>query len=340
MRGHLKTASAAGAGLTVGSLLAGSLGSALGMYAGYKILTRGGKRISINGRVIGGQEKKAFPASAYDAGPAPTWAHDIAAPSGASLQPPRRVPRLDVAVQKTAAGAPTRGNFMMASDIPPYRPPRLDQAIQKDAELETSVKEKDSDALPDGVVYLGGGGFRPVNINAKHAYAMPTEKLAEFVEGLLKESGRLDPKFLVKRPPSLAGTAEAPGQALSSFRKLVSGLRNSESDVLVPSKVYTGSKHKERWGGVPIDKWDSHHGNWAPEPTVKTAIPGLTPQSRLEQSSHIGAPRATPPPGPSIAQIAKPAGPGFGSGIAGAGKSGISGGSVGGIGAMKPPPQL
>lgn len=222
-------------------------------------------------------QKNAFATSAYDAGPAPTWAHDRAAPSGASYLPARKVPRLDVAVDKTAAGAPTRGGFMMASDIPSYRPPRLDQAIQKEGDFEGKrmklegdavievdkkgkslgkgnlLKEKDGDALPEGIALQPWDSFK------RSKYAMPTEKLASFVEGLLKE-----------------------------------------------------------------------------------AIPGLTPQSRLEQSSSIGAPRANPPPvpGPSIADQAKPKGPGFGTGIAGANKGSIGGQSVGGIGRMASPPQV
>lgn len=195
--------------------------------------------------------------------------------------------------QKAAAGAPTRGNFMMASDVPAFKAPRLDQAVQKDSAFETEpytsifkgakhvklegdavieadkhgkslgkgnlLKEKDSDALPEGMALQPWDSFRRVNINAKHAFDMSTEKMAEFVEGLLKE-----------------------------------------------------------------------------------AIPGLTPQSRLEQSSSIGAPRANPPPapGPSIADQAKPKGPGFGTGIAGANKGSIGGTSVGGIGRMASPPQV
>jgi hypothetical protein len=170
--------------------------------------------------------------------------------------------------RKAAASAPTRGNFMMASDLPSYRPPRLDQAIQKDGAYEsepyTSVfkgadlegekktKVKAGDMLPDYVTY-NPGDFK------RSKYAMPIEELAYLVDGLLKE-----------------------------------------------------------------------------------AIPGLTPQSRLEQSSAIGAPRANPPPlpGPSIADQAKPKGPGFGTGIAGANKSTIGGQSIGGIGRMAPPAQV
>ena len=67
---------------------------------------------------------------------------------------------------------------------------------------------------------------------------------------------------------------------------------------------------------------------------TKEGIAGLTPMSQLNQSSRVGAPKATAPPGPSIAQIAKPSGAkfnfpgskmGFGSGISGAFKGGIGG---------------
>ncbi len=219
-----------------------------------------------------------------------SYAGNAAMGVGSALMTQRAVQQArfdqEAAKNKTAAGAPTRGNFMMASDIPPFKAPRLDKAIQKDgayeAEPYTSIfkgaklvklegdaiievdkrgkslgkgnllKEKGGDALPEGIAMQPWDSFR----RSKYA-SMSTEKLAEFVAELRKE-----------------------------------------------------------------------------------AIPGLTPQSRLEHSTRIGAPRATPPPGPSIAAIAKPAGPGWGSGIAGAGKGSVSGGSVGGIGPMKSPPQL
>jgi hypothetical protein len=71
---------------------------------------------------------------------------------------------------------------------------------------------------------------------------------------------------------------------------------------------------------------------------VKEGIAGLTPQTQLEQTARIGAPRAAAPAGPSIADQSKPrsgTGGGFGSGIAGAFKGGIGG--TGAIGDMKMP---
>lgn len=52
-----------------------------------------------------------------------------------------------------------------------------------------------------------------------------------------------------------------------------------------------------------------------PPPKAKLAAP-ITPQAKLQQSKSVGAPRTTAPPGPSIAQIAKPKG--FGKPIPGA----------------------
>lgn len=137
---------------------------------------------------------------------------------------------------KHAAGAPTRGNFMMASDIPAFQAPRLDRAIQKNSGETTmpvgKPKEKTEDFLPNGVTY-NEGDFK------RSKYAMSTQELEGFVTGLLKQA--------------------------------------------------------------------------------------MTPAGQLAQTQSIGAPKASPPPGPSIADIAKPKGARFGTGIAGAFKTTIGG---------------
>lgn len=276
-------------------------------------------------------QKTAF-ATTYSAGPSPDWAHATAPSSGASLLPPARVPRLDRAVQKTAAGAPTRGNFMMASDLPGFRPPRLDRAIQKDGELETEPrvdifkgaklekkeepkKVKAGDMLPDYVTYSP-------NDFKRSKYAMPTEKMAEFVEGLLKEASSDEPGPNGEPPMSHEEFMKAfrsPGEVAALKRKERLGLGVLGSTAALGTAALA-ARHFMK----------------------KTAIPGLTPQSRLEQSSGIGAPRAAAPaaPGPSIADQAKPKGPGFGTGIAGANKGTIGGTNIGGIGNMASVPQL
>jgi hypothetical protein len=123
---------------------------------------------------------------------------------------PRTVEEISRLREKRAAGAPTRGNFMMASDLPPFQAPRLDRVLQKE-----------SDMLPDDVTY-SPGDFKMVNIMKKRAGA-------------------------------------------------------------------------------------------------------VSPAGRLAASQRVGLPRVTAPPGPSIKQVAKPKGPGFGSGEAGSFKDSIGG---------------
>lgn len=78
-----------------------------------------------------------------------------------------------------------------------------------------------------------------------------------------------------------------------------------------PSMVYAS--------GIP--SWKEPPVKTAGPPSsgrLKTAEPGLTPQSRLNSSRSIGAPKLSTPPGPSIAQISKPVG--YGRPISGAAK--------------------
>ena len=146
--------------------------------------------------------------------------------------------------EKTAAGAPTRGGFMMASDIPPFRSPQLGAAIQKTSgfddysqdvtkspppgtlqkDNQEPEKEKNSDALPNFVTYEPGDFKR-----SKYAFGLAS---------MLKKAT-------------------------------------------------------------------------------------ITPQSQLEKSTSIGAPKASAPPGPSIADQVKPRGKAFGIGMPGAFKNTI-----------------
>lgn len=68
--------------------------------------------------------------------------------------------------------------------------------------------------------------------------------------------------------------------------------------------------------------------DFKPVKFTKRGAAALTPAGRLTQTNGVGMPKVTAPPGPSIADIAKPKGPGFGTGMAGAFKSSI-GGTVG-----------
>jgi hypothetical protein len=316
-------------------------------------------------------QKTAFATSSYDAGPAPTWAHGQAAPSGASDIPAFKAPRLNAAVQKTAAGAPTRGNFMMASDIPPFRPPRLDRAIQKDGELETEPRTNVFKGASDvrNVFNIGqvakakGVGRVGELLSGSHA-----RRLKDYAQTLHGHADTIHPsghmyKTDEQMKGQLRGLAHNVEDEAAQERVDVRGARRTAGTVAVVGglaahrllKKKPEGKEKDSDAlpeGMALQPWDNFKRSKYAMPTeklaafveglLKEAIPGLTPQSRLEQSSAVGAPRVNPPPvpGPSIADQAKPKGPGFGTGIAGANKNSIGGQSVGGIGRMASPPQL
>jgi hypothetical protein len=144
--------------------------------------------------------------------------------------------------EKHAASAPTRGNFMMASDLPAWRAPQLQRGLQKNSgetsmptdspvlmnsagasKTETSrtealPKTKTDAFLPDGVTY-SQGDFK------QSKYAMPTELMSLFVEELRKEgepgvtpAGRLAqtmsvgaPKVTAPAGPSIADQVKPRG---------------------------------------------------------------------------------------------------------------------------------
>lgn len=202
------------------------------------------------------------------------------------------VEHYDNELAKAAAGAPTRGNFMMASDVPPFKAPRLDRAIQKDGALETKaaesggmfrtrkdddeedarLKQKEGDMLSDYVTY-NAGDFK------RSKYAMSTEAMGELVKGLLKEADV---------SPAVAWNGG------------------------------TGNPHRMA-SDIPAFRAPRLDRAIQKEGSISSA------QSQLSTSQHVGAPKASAPPGPSIAQIAKPKGAHFGSGIAGAHKGSIGG---------------
>jgi hypothetical protein len=226
--------------------------------------------------------------------------------SGASSLPAFKAPSLRAAVQKTAASAPTRGNFMMASDIPSFRAPQLGSAIQKTGDLETpdanagpmpgalkknneeQDKEKNSDALPNFVTY-SQGDFRPANLNAKHAarYKLEGDAIIE-----VDEKGKSLGKGNVLKEKDAGGDMSMAFDPASSHKQAMLAMNTQEL------------------------------GQYVME-MRKQAVAGLTPASQLEKSTSIGAPKVSAPPGPSIADQVKPRGKAFGIGMPGAFKTGI-----------------
>lgn len=206
--------------------------------------------------------KTAFATNAYSGPMNPTIR------SGASYLPPPAAPGLRAPLaaktaEKTAAGAPTRGGFMMASDIPPLRAPSLKAPV-----------EKTSDALPDYVTY-SPGDFKPAKLVGKEkSSAGQNEGIDENAKGSLPEDYKKTADLLDS--DYAAGTADP-----------------------VDSKNYLRGKEKT--------SSDSPFQAAQTAKTIGTFKPGKLPA------------------GPSISDIAKPKGAGFGTGIAGSFKGTIGG---------------
>lgn len=281
---------------------------------------------------------------------------------------------------KAAAGAPTRGGFLMASDIPPFKAPRLDRAIQKEGDM-----------LPDGITY-GPGDFK----KSKYAAGLVGRMAAGAAIGALGGAGY---HGLMERTPSglpgLGGRMQALDNmgedpwigagkdgfsAMSTWHK-----KNAPKDWKSGTPYRRGSAvllevptdARDVAGRIaPVTVWgDTQKENvqealqaflaqegrsispetrqqvgqlvgeaqkpwWKragvsgtkyamPIAELSTFVSDLlkegSPSSQLHQSQSVGAPKSAAPPGPSIAQIAKPRGAHFGTGIAGAFKNGIGG---------------
>lgn len=275
--------------------------------------------------------------------------------SGASFQPPRKAPTLQRAIQKQAAGAPTRGNFMMASDIPAFRAPRLDRAIQKDGALETKegapggfirglgqAARRQVQHLKDDLVDLnyqgpqghhgagalmGTAGIAGGLVGAGYAAGRHQEKQkAAESDGMFrtkkddeeedarlkKKEGDMLPDYITYGPGDFKKSKYA--MSLEDMGAFVRELQK-EADVspAVPWNGGTGNPHRMASDVPPFRA-----------PRLDRAIQkegSMSPAGQLNKSQHVGAPKSTAPPGPSIADIAKPKGAKFGIGIPGAFKT-------------------
>ena len=201
--------------------------------------------------------------------------------------------------RKTAAGAPTRGNFMMASDVPPFKVPSLRAPI-----------EKNSDMLDTYYPY-GPGDFKPARLTGrpKTAAREPRKDGYEHYYG--------DVVGDIYRNPKLAPIgAVLGGLGGASLAQLGgSSLRNTALAAAIGAGVTGGVGYLAR------KVYEKHNVDGS----ERRKIAGLSPMQSATHAKTIGAPKISAPPGPSIADIAKPRGPGMGVGIAGAFKGSIGG---------------
>jgi hypothetical protein len=189
--------------------------------------------------------------------------------------------------QKAAASAPTRGNFMMASDLPPFRAPRLDRAIQKNSG-ETS--------MPTG----------------------PTDNIHNpQPENTSKYAGKL-----VKLEGDAVIEVDENGKSKGEGNLLQKEQGKEKADAFLPDNLtYSQSDFKRSKYAMST----AELARFVEQLRKEGGAAGLTPAGQLAKTQSVGAPKASPPPGPSIAQIAKPRGARFGVGIPGAFKSTIGG---------------
>lgn len=230
---------------------------------------------------------------------------------------------------KTSASAPTRGNFMQASDLPPFKVPSLKAPI-----------EKNSDALPDFVTY-GPGDFK----KSKYA-AQSVERVRRALQGASPERvAEFAKKTRAGAEKHLVKTHEA-AKGLRGTRNLTE--RNQARDVHYQHRQHAGklqSFHQEAVhqqgrseglregalvagaigaGSAGTTGYILGKNEKKKEEDSKTAAPNPITQAATSAKS-VGLPTMTPPKGPSIVDVAKPKGPGFGTGISGAFKTTIGG---------------
>lgn len=199
---------------------------------------------------------------------------------------------------KMGASAPTRGNFMMASDLPPMTVPSL-----------RALLEKKSDFLPDYVTY-NPGDFKKAKLSAGQ-----NEGIDENAKGGQPED--------FKKTGSGYPPCPHCGDASSRTRSIPSRCGKCDKPV---GKEKKADLLDSDWGadtGDPVDqknflkgKEKDAAGMGLPAPPAPPPPPPAPPPLKSSNTFKPGK-----VPGPSIADIAKPKGAGFGTGIAGAFKS-------------------
>ena len=191
--------------------------------------------------------------------------------------------------EKAAASAPTRGNFMMASDIPSFQAPRLDRAIQKNSG-ETSMPTSGP---------LGGSSI-PLENSGKAAAGM--------VDGVTANSNDF-------KPAKLAAITTVELAVLTA--ELL-----KEADVS-PAVSWNGGTFGGAGARRGISDIPPFRAPRLDRAIQKEGEAGITPAGQLAKTQSVGAPKVTAAPGPSIADQVKPKGAKFGIGIPGAFKTKI-----------------
>lgn len=216
----------------------------------------------------------------------------------------------DKKLVKISASSPTRGGFLLASDIPAFKSPSLSAPV-----------EKTGDMLPDYVSTNDGVGFKRSkyakdSCHAKTADISPTSPLG---------NGGGNPHRAQSDLPAFRGAnLRTPLTKVSEFSD-VSTYNGGPSSAGRGPVNEAGFRQAGDQPGIPVNSLRA--------PLIKRGSFGISanPMGAAHASKMVGkTPMLKGAPGPDIAKITKPPGKGFGGPLPGATKAGVGAMSVGG----------
>lgn len=208
-----------------------------------------------------------------------------------------------LAGMKTAASSPTRGGFLLASDLPAFKQPSLSAPV-----------EKTSDMLPDYVSTNDGVGFKrskyaKEKCHAKTADISPTSPLGD--------GGGNPHRAQSGIPPFRGANLRAPLTKVSEFSD-VSTYNGGPSSAGRAPVNEAGFRQAGDLAYIPVNSLRA--------PLIKRGSLGLgtNPMGAASAAKQVGkTPALSGGKGPAIADIAKPKGKGFGGPLPGANKGSI-----------------
>jgi len=197
---------------------------------------------------------------------------------------------------KQAAGAPTRGNFYMSSDIPSFAAPDLTKVVQKRSEFDGKNQPN------EGEQKMAGGYNRLSGLDEPN---QPAQKMSAF---------KLEGDAVIE--------VDKKGKSLGKGNVL-----EKDSDMLPDYVTYSQGDFKKSKYSMSIEGMATFVAQL--RKVAAGAHMGVSPTlgGAASAAKSVGAPKLDTP---SIAAQVKPKGPGFGSGTAGAFNSSVMTGGIGG----------
>jgi hypothetical protein len=206
---------------------------------------------------------------------------------------------------KISASSPTRGGFLLASDIPAFKTPSLSAPV-----------EKTSDMLPDYISTNDGVGFKrskyareKCHVGEKVADVSPTSPLGD--------GGGNPHRAESSIPPFRGSSLRTPLTKVSEFSD-ISAYNGGPSSAGRGPVNEAGFRQAGDLPSIPVNSLRA--------PLIKRGALGLgtNPMGAMSAAKKVGTtPSLAGGKGPSIADITKPKGKGFGGPLPGANKGSI-----------------